>query len=87
MGKNYRGTILYSTGTGKTEISFECARRLIETHEKKDELVMAGTLLKSSESIHLTSQNDLFGLVNQGEKINGWKRKRKSTPSIFDKRL
>ncbi|HZB99081.1 MAG TPA: hypothetical protein VE226_03640, partial [Nitrososphaeraceae archaeon] len=23
----FRGTILYSSGTGKTEIAFECARR------------------------------------------------------------
>ncbi len=23
----YRGSIIYSTGTGKTEIAFECARR------------------------------------------------------------
>ena len=28
INNNYRGTILYSTGTGKTEIAFECARRL-----------------------------------------------------------
>ncbi|MDQ6724330.1 MAG: DEAD/DEAH box helicase family protein [Thermoproteota archaeon] len=28
LNNNYRGTILYSTGTGKTEIAFECARRL-----------------------------------------------------------
>lgn len=30
MENNYRGTILYSTGTGKTEIAFECARRLVD---------------------------------------------------------
>src|SRR5829696_3544098 len=24
---NFRGTVLYSSGTGKTEIAFECARR------------------------------------------------------------
>ncbi len=28
INNNYRGTILYSTGTGKTEIAFECARRI-----------------------------------------------------------
>ncbi|MGN6628980.1 MAG: helicase-related protein [Candidatus Nitrosocosmicus sp.] len=28
MNNDYRGTILYSTGTGKTEIAFECAKRL-----------------------------------------------------------
>ena len=27
VNKNYRGTVLYSTGTGKTEIAFECAKR------------------------------------------------------------
>jgi len=26
---NYRGTVLYSTGTGKTEIAFECAKRFL----------------------------------------------------------
>jgi superfamily II DNA or RNA helicase len=28
INNNHRGTILYSTGTGKTEIAFECAKRL-----------------------------------------------------------
>jgi superfamily II DNA or RNA helicase len=27
---NFRGTILYSSGTGKTEIAFECAKRALE---------------------------------------------------------
>ena len=27
MANNYRGSIIYSTGTGKTEIAFECAKR------------------------------------------------------------
>lgn len=27
LKNNYRGSIIYSTGTGKTEIAFECARR------------------------------------------------------------
>ena len=27
LANNFRGTVLYSSGTGKTEISFECARR------------------------------------------------------------
>ena len=26
----YRGSIIYSTGTGKTEIAFECAKRAAE---------------------------------------------------------
>ena len=32
MTNNNRGTILYSTGTGKTEIAFECAKRLASLH-------------------------------------------------------
>lgn len=71
MDNNYRGTILYSTGTGKTEISFECARRLAETYKKNDELMRTG-VSKSSESIHhLTNQNDISRSFTQGEEING----------------
>jgi superfamily II DNA or RNA helicase len=29
----YKGSIIYSTGTGKTEIAFECARRAAETRD------------------------------------------------------
>ena len=28
IGNDFRGTVLYSTGTGKTEIAFECAKRV-----------------------------------------------------------
>lgn len=31
---DYRGTILYSTGTGKTEIAFECARRFMVDYNR-----------------------------------------------------
>ena len=31
--KDFRGTILYSTGTGKTEIAFECAKRVATTFD------------------------------------------------------
>jgi superfamily II DNA or RNA helicase len=30
LNNNFKGSIIYSTGTGKTEIAFECARRLAE---------------------------------------------------------
>ena len=36
INNNYRGTILYSTGTGKTEIAFECARRLVIYYSSLD---------------------------------------------------
>ena len=28
IDNDFRGTIIYSTGTGKTEIAFECAKRV-----------------------------------------------------------
>ena len=66
MDNNCRGTILYSTGTGKTEISFECARKLVETYKKKDGLKVKDTLIKS-ESIDSQSQNHKFGSFTNGE--------------------
>lgn len=36
LSNNFKGSIIYSTGTGKTEIAFECARRLAEIRLGKD---------------------------------------------------
>ena len=36
INNNFRGSIIYSTGTGKTEIAFECARRLAEIKFSND---------------------------------------------------
>lgn len=36
MENNFKGSIIYSTGTGKTEIAFECARRLAELRFRID---------------------------------------------------
>ena len=36
LNNNFRGSIIYSTGTGKTEIAFECARRLAEIKYNND---------------------------------------------------
>src|SRR6266516_7813021 len=33
----YKGSIIYSTGTGKTEIAFECAKRECEAIEHKED--------------------------------------------------
>jgi superfamily II DNA or RNA helicase len=57
MENNNRGTILYSTGTGKTEIAFECARRLVDqllSHKRR------GSLSKMDEvySTDLISNDD-----------------------------
>jgi superfamily II DNA or RNA helicase len=35
MTNGYRGSIIYSTGTGKTEIAFECAKRAYESIKHK----------------------------------------------------
>lgn len=36
LDNNFKGSIIYSTGTGKTEIAFECARRLAHMRFAKD---------------------------------------------------
>ena len=36
LNNNFKGSIIYSTGTGKTEIAFECARRLAEIRFGKE---------------------------------------------------
>jgi superfamily II DNA or RNA helicase len=36
LNNNFKGSIIYSTGTGKTEIAFECARRLAEINYNHD---------------------------------------------------
>jgi len=36
LSNNFKGSIIYSTGTGKTEIAFECARRLAEIKYNHD---------------------------------------------------
>src|SRR5690348_11156720 len=48
----YRGSIIYSTGTGKTEIAFECARRACEAIEHTDSNV--------SDNNNISSFNILF---------------------------
>ncbi len=59
MENNNRGTILYSTGTGKTEIAFECARRLVgqllspkrmESPSKADEMFSTDLLLNDKKN-------------------------------------
>ena len=36
LNNDFKGSIIYSTGTGKTEIAFECARRLAEIRFDKE---------------------------------------------------
>jgi superfamily II DNA or RNA helicase len=55
----YRGLIIYSTGTGKTEIGFECAKRASEALECKKEDTNVSTNNTSNNSNN-TSFNILF---------------------------
>jgi superfamily II DNA or RNA helicase len=43
----YKGSIIYSTGSGKTEIAFECARRACESIEYKQRTNVSGDNLFS----------------------------------------
>jgi superfamily II DNA or RNA helicase len=70
MENNNRGTILYSTGTGKTEIAFECARRLVgqllspetmKSPSKMDEMFSADLILNNEKnSLSFSFFNILF---------------------------
>jgi superfamily II DNA or RNA helicase len=51
LNNGFRGSIIYSTGTGKTEIAFECARRLAE--------------IKHSNNIMLYSKDSREHKLNQ----------------------
>jgi superfamily II DNA or RNA helicase len=42
INNNHRGTILYSTGTGKTEIAFECAK-ILATHNLSHDIQLLHT--------------------------------------------
>src|SRR6478752_3429333 len=75
INNNYRGTILYSTGTGKTEIAFECAKRLaicylpnnnndLSKNTNENSVNTANMILKDKDSSYLN-------LNNSSDRING----------------
>lgn len=57
IANGYRGLIIYSTGTGKTEIAFECAKRAFEALSSKKEDTNVST---NSNTSNDTSFNILF---------------------------
>ena len=61
INNNYRGSIIYSTGTGKTEIAFECAKRAATNKflrfGKKDKIPMEFKILFLVPRIILIEQN------------------------------
>src|SRR5436309_8374150 len=53
----FRGSIIYSTGTGKTEIAFECAKRACEAIEHKEDNNSSFNILFLVPRIVLVQQN------------------------------
>jgi superfamily II DNA or RNA helicase len=56
----YNGSIIYSTGTGKTEIAFECAKRAAALGLAKDTSVLENTQLQKTSCCRENSFNILF---------------------------
>lgn len=50
INNNFRGTILYSTGTGKTEIAFECARMRANYHKSSNANHAASSIINGDDN-------------------------------------
>jgi superfamily II DNA or RNA helicase len=80
IDKNFRGTIVYSTGTGKTEIAFECAKRVAYAYPSSSTL----NILFMVPRIILIEQN-IRRLVSYGiskDKIGAYFGERKQIREI-----
>ena len=78
INNNHRGTILYSTGTGKTEIAFECAKRLAsrylshnttELHAKKSVLDIITNPKYDEKEVTSLNPNDSNTYTNNNNEI------------------
>ena len=73
INNNHRGTILYSTGTGKTEIAFECAKRLASCYLPNNNTLSINTnedALNTANMI-LNDKDTYSNLYNSSSLING----------------
>jgi superfamily II DNA or RNA helicase len=76
----YRGSIIYSTGTGKTEIAFECAKRAVEERDHNSSF----NILFLVPRIVLVQQN-INRLINYGipvDRVGAYFGERKETREI-----
>ena len=83
IDNDYRGTIVYSTGTGKTEIAFECAKRVASLYSSFSSITTMNILLMVPRII-LIEQN-IRRLVAYGipkEKIGAYFGERKQIKEI-----
>jgi superfamily II DNA or RNA helicase len=60
VSNGYRGSIIYSTGTGKTEIAFECAKRAAKGLELAEDTPLSGNTLRENANSTRRHFNILF---------------------------
>src|ERR687883_1700562 len=48
VSNGYRGSVIYSTGTGKTEIAFECAKRAAKGLKLAEDTPLSGNTLREN---------------------------------------
>jgi superfamily II DNA or RNA helicase len=84
VSNGYKGSIIYSTGTGKTEIAFECAKRACEAIEHKEDNNSSFKILFLVPRIVLVQQN-IDRLIRYGiaqERIGAYFGERKEVREI-----
>jgi superfamily II DNA or RNA helicase len=84
VSNGYKGSIIYSTGTGKTEIAFECAKRACEAIEHKEDNNSSFNILFLVPRIVLVQQN-IDRLIRYGiaqERIGAYFGERKEVREI-----
>jgi superfamily II DNA or RNA helicase len=84
IDNDFRGTIVYSTGTGKTEIAFECAKRVACRYSSSSSSISTLNVLLMVPRIILIEQ-DIKRLVSYGipkDKIGAYFGERKQIREI-----
>ena len=60
VSNGYKGSIIYSTGTGKTEIAFECAKRAAKGPELAEDTPLSSNNLREKSNSTRSQFNILF---------------------------
>ncbi len=84
INNNKRGTILYSTGTGKTEIAFECAKMLVTNNLQDTQLLYTKkSVIDINKSLE-NSQKEFDLLANQNDSNSDIKNNKNVHWSFFN---
>lgn len=84
INNNKRGTILYSTGTGKTEIAFGCAKMLVTNNLQDTQLLYAKkTVIDINKSLE-NNQKEFDLLANQNDSNSAIKNNKNIHCSFFN---